>query len=566
MGYKNEKISKVVMEISRNKYLLPVIQRELVWTPEQIENLFDSIMSGYPIGSMLFWSYNRSSESKYKFYKFLEKYDQYENNHNSEFDTKGLEDITAILDGQQRLTALYLGLKGYLNLHIARHRWDNAESFEKKYLYINLLYKQDKNSENISNKYEFKFKTEESVNKDNLTGNYYWFKVGEILDFKSDKDYRKILGDFYYKASDENKDYINDIFQDLFKKLTEDSIINYFEVDNEPFDKVLQIFVRINSGGTPLGYTDLLMSIISNSWQEARDKVDETLKTINSDYGFNIPKDIFLRGCLFLSDLKLVFKVENFDSNNVVKIKNNFPKIIKYIKKSCNIFKDFGYSKENLRSNLIILPLAYFLYFNEYDNLDDAEQKIILKWIQLSILNGVFGGQTTQYLEKLRTIIKSNTKKGFPLDEIQKASLTINKRMTIEEDVLEEFIDKARYGTQNSWTILTMLYPSLAYEDKTFHEDHIYPSSKLSKEQLENGGNFVANLQLLESKKNIRKQDDMPEEWLSKHCSKVHKTIDEYKKENFIPEIELTLDNFDTYIQKRKKNIKTKILETFNNM
>lgn len=131
MGYKNEKISKVVMEISRNKYLLPVIQRELVWTPEQIENLFDSIMSGYPIGSMLFWRYNRSSESKYKFYKFLEKYDQYENNHNSEFDTKGLEDITAILDGQQRLTALYLGLKGYLNLHIARHRWDNAENFEK---------------------------------------------------------------------------------------------------------------------------------------------------------------------------------------------------------------------------------------------------------------------------------------------------------------------------------------------------------------------------------------------------------------------------------------------------
>ena len=464
------------------------------------------------------------------------------------------------------MTALYLGLKGYLNLHIARHRWDNAENFEKKYLYINLLYKQDKNSENISNKYEFKFKTEESVNKDNLTGNYYWFKVGEILDFKSDKDYRKILGDFYYKASDENKDYINDIFQDLFKKLTEDSIINYFEVDNEPFDKVLQIFVRINSGGTPLGYTDLLMSIISNSWQEARDKIDETLKTINSDYGFNIPKDIFLRGCLLLSDLKLVFKVENFDSNNVVKIKNNFSKIIKYIKKSCNIFKDFGYSKENLRSNLIILPLAYFLYFNEYDNLDDAEQKIVLKWIQLSILNGVFGGQTTQYLEKLRTIIKSNTKKGFPLDEIQKASLTINKRMTIEEDVLEEFIDKARYGTQNSWTILTMLYPSLAYEDKTFHEDHIYPSSKLSKEQLENGGNFVANLQLLESKKNIRKQDDMPEEWLSKYCSKVHKTIDEYKKENFIPEIELTLDNFDTYIQKRKENIKTKILETFNNM
>lgn len=566
MGYKNETINKVVMEISRNKYVLPVIQREMVWTPEQIENLFDSIMSGYPIGSMLFWSYNRVPESKYKFYKFLTKYDQYENNHNEEFDTKGIEDITAILDGQQRLTALYLGLKGHLNLHIARHRWDKAENFEKKYLYINLLYKQDKNSENISNKYEFKFKTEESVKKENSTDDYYWFKVGEILDFKSDKDYRKILGDYYYKASDEKRDHIGDIFQDLYKKLIEDLIINYFEVDTDEFDRVLQIFVRINSGGTPLGYTDLLMSIISNSWQEARDKVDETLKSINDDYGFDIPKDIFLRGCLFLSDLKLVFKVENFDYDNVVKIKNNFQDIVKYIKIACNIFKDFGYSKENLRSNLIILPLAYFLYISKESDLDESEQKIVLKWIQLSILNGVFGGQTTQYLEKLRTIIRNNTKKSFPLDEIQKASLTINKRMTIEEDVLEEFIDKARYGTQNSWTILTMLYPSLAYGDKIFHEDHIYPSSKLSKEQLDNGGNFVANLQLLESKKNIRKQDTMPEEWLIEYCPKVNKTIEEYKKENFIPNLELTMDNFNTYIQQRKENIKTAILESFNNV
>ena len=346
----------------------------------------------------------------------------------------------------------------------------------------------------------------------------------------------------------------------------EEPVINYFEVNTEEFDRVLQIFVRINSGGTSLGYTDLLMSIISNSWQEARDKIDETLKSINSDYGFDIPKDIFLRGCLFLSDLKLTFKVENFDYDNVVKIKNNFQEIVKYIKMACGIFKDFGYSKENLRSNLIILPLAYFFYFNKYSILDEADQKLILKWIQLSILNGVFGGQTTQYLEKLRSIIKNNVNNTFPLAEIQKASLTINKYMTIEENILEEFIDKARYGTQNSWTILTMLYPSLAYGDKIFHEDHIQPQSKLSKEQLDNGGNFVANLQLLESKKNIEKHDAMPEVWLREYCPKVNKTISEYKSENFIPNIELTIENFDIYIQKRKENIKTAILESFNNI
>lgn len=518
MSYTATTIYKMVMGISKNEYVLPIIQRELVWSTEQIENLFDSIMSDYPIGSMLFWNYVYNADCKYKFYEFLKKYDQYKNNHNIEFDTTGSQKITAILDGQQRLTSLYFGLKGCLNLHIPRTRWDKVDNFEKKYLYINLLYCQDKNFENTSCKYEFKFKTKEEVYKENLSEKKYWFRVGKVLDFETDKDYRKLLGDFYSCANQDLKDKIADIFQDLFLKFKKEEIINFYEENTSSFDKVLQIFVRINSGGTSLGYTDLLMSIISNIWQEGREEINNTIDSINAEYKFSLPKDIFLRGCLFLTDLPLVFKIDNFENDNLEKIKSNFSDIAKYIKASCNIFKDFGYSKENLRSNLIILPLAYYLYCNKTINISDFEKEKILNWIQLSILNGVFGGQTTQYLTKLRTIIKN--KKEFPLKEIQAESSLMNKRMTIDTEILEDFIEKARYGTQNSWTILTMLYPSLAYSDKIFHEDHIYPSSKLSKEQLDNGGNFVANLQLLESRKNIRKQDKMPEEWLLEYCQK----------------------------------------------
>lgn len=564
MSYTATTIYKMVMGISKNEYVLPIIQRELVWSTEQIEKLFDSIMSGYPIGSMLFWNYNYDTKCKYKFYEFLKQYDQYRNNHNIEFNTTGNKKIIAILDGQQRLTSLYLGLKGYLNLHVPRTRWDKAENFKKRFLFINLLYEQDKNYENSSCKYEFKFKTQEEVDKENLLGKNYWFEIGRVLDFETDKDYRELLGNFYEKTDQKLKDKIADIFQDLFFKLKKEDIINYFEEDTTSFDRVLQIFVRINSGGTSLEYTDLLMSIISNMWQDGRDKINNALDSINTEYQFNIPKDIFLRGCLFLTDLPLVFKVDNFEKNHLNEIQNNFSKILKYMKAACSIFKNFGYSKENLRSNLIILPLAYYLYSKQNINIEKSDKEKILNWIQLSILNGVFGGQTTQYLTKLRTIIKN--KKQFPLSEIQIESNLMNKPMSIDKDILEDFINKARYGTQNSWTILTMLYPSLAYEDKIFHEDHIYPSSKLSKEQLDLGGNYVANLQLLESKKNIRKQDAMPEEWLVEFCPKVNKTIEEYKKENFIPNIELIMDNYNTYIQQRKENIKTAILESFNNV
>ena len=48
-------ISKAIGEIQSNKYLLPAIQREFVWSAEQIESLFDSLLRGYPIGSFLFW-------------------------------------------------------------------------------------------------------------------------------------------------------------------------------------------------------------------------------------------------------------------------------------------------------------------------------------------------------------------------------------------------------------------------------------------------------------------------------------------------------------------------------
>jgi uncharacterized protein with ParB-like and HNH nuclease domain len=45
--------------IHRHDYVLPAIQREFVWKPEQIARLFDSLMQGYPIGSFLFWSVER---------------------------------------------------------------------------------------------------------------------------------------------------------------------------------------------------------------------------------------------------------------------------------------------------------------------------------------------------------------------------------------------------------------------------------------------------------------------------------------------------------------------------
>lgn len=100
------KISDVVNNIHKKKYLLPAIQREFVWNTYQIERLFDSIMRNYPISSFLFWQVDKESVNDYEFYEFLREFHERDRRHNSKADVSGEEGITAILDGQQRLTSI----------------------------------------------------------------------------------------------------------------------------------------------------------------------------------------------------------------------------------------------------------------------------------------------------------------------------------------------------------------------------------------------------------------------------------------------------------------------------
>lgn len=83
MGYVNFTIKNLIKKIDNNEYVLPALQREFVWKPEQIERLFDSIMKGYPIGSFLFWNVQNENINKYEFYNILKEYHQRDARHNT---------------------------------------------------------------------------------------------------------------------------------------------------------------------------------------------------------------------------------------------------------------------------------------------------------------------------------------------------------------------------------------------------------------------------------------------------------------------------------------------------
>ena len=195
--FRDVSIKNVVEELNQS-FFLPDIQREFVWLRKEkekkIEQLFDSILRGYPIGSFLFWKLKKnnietnkdakedSEKLNFQLYKFIENYDE-RKNHNKKVNIEQInsDDLSIVLDGQQRLTSLYIGLNGTRTLRKPHGRRENPNAFEEKRLFINLRYQPKE--ENPDDNFKFEF-----LHSDHIPGideTNYWFKVGGILDLGS---------------------------------------------------------------------------------------------------------------------------------------------------------------------------------------------------------------------------------------------------------------------------------------------------------------------------------------------------------------------------------------------
>ena len=145
--------------IWKHDYVLPAIQREFVWKPEQIYRLFDSLMQDFPIGSFLFWKIEPGTSKSFEFFDFSREYHQRDNPHCPRLGKVPDGTVTAVLDGQQRLTALNIGLRGSLAVKEPNKWRNNPKAFPVKRLYLNLLHEAKPDDEGEI--YRFEFLTDE---------------------------------------------------------------------------------------------------------------------------------------------------------------------------------------------------------------------------------------------------------------------------------------------------------------------------------------------------------------------------------------------------------------------
>jgi uncharacterized protein with ParB-like and HNH nuclease domain len=557
-------ISDIVSEKINRTTFLPAIQREYVWDPYQIDKLFDSLMCDYPINTFLFWKIREEDKKKWTSYEFLRDFDR-EHPHNKEANLDGVNnDIYLVLDGQQRMTSFNIALRG--SYRYFYHRW------KKCFLYLNLLHPTtNDNPEELT--YQFKFRENDMPDKKS-TEPQLWYKVGEILNYDDAEDAKEAAEPMFANLDEKQKIAAKKMISKLHSCIKVKPVISFYEEKSSDYDKVMEIFIRTNTGGQKLEYSDILLSTATAKWRtlNAREEINNFTDDINKiGPGYSFGKDFVMKGAMYLTeDLPIQYKLSSFTQANLEKIEDHWEDTKAAIRKAIELVSRFGFSDKNLVTKLALLPIAQYLrnkdsnkYLDSSKADDVKDQNNIQKWLILMTLKSALSSATDATLNRIRKII-ADTSSAFPYKEII-------DELDISPAFSEAEVDNllsSKYGTRYSFLILSLIYPSRDWKDRTFQEDHIFPYSRIQKKELKQLGynderieryltlrDTIGNLELLDSSENNDKRAKLFEDWIAERD-------DNFKTRHSIPKMDsYSMGDFESFVTARRELIKAKLSE-----
>lgn len=586
-------VESAIRNIAERRYLLPSIQRKFTWDMGQVCRLFDSVMQHYPVNSLMLWKVDSAEvRDGFRFYEFLTKYVERFAENNLDFDTKGHGEFYAVIDGQQRLTSLYIGLKGTYGVKKHRAWWPKAYDpavLPPRTLYLNLAAPLDPERNDDQLIYDFQFLTADGVAKKLTDSENLWFEVGQILQFptvETDDEIVDHVMDYLDGLGHGRSQFARKTLSRLYFAIRREAILNYFVEESQDIGRVLDIFIRTNEGGTPLRFSDLLMSIMSANWEDARDRIDELVNLVRTEFGFSIDRDLVMKAAVMITDADVRFQARNFDASNVAKIREAWDDIRDSLVESFRMIASFGLNDASLRAKNAVLPIAYYLFHKGRDQASGArglfttinkpiahrdERTKMRQWLLMSLLRSVFGRASDSLLTSLRRVIRDNLDKadGFPLDKILAGYRGTARDLTFD-DVFVDRLLITQKDDPNCYSILALLQPDVDIQ-QILHADHLHPAADFSKDRLDKrefltgnpdlrafyedreNWNSVSNLWLLTESENTSKQDKPLKDWLEPRLGKT--TLDP-----LIPtDTSLDFVDYKDFIEKRRAFLEAKL-------
>ncbi len=567
MEFKSATVLSVINDINSGLYL-PEIQRPLVWETKQIEKLFDSLFLDYPIGTMLFWKPTKSvinqREQGIILREFINNFHEKNNCRNNivSLPLTCQGEPRLVLDGQQRLSALYIALKGTLARRLSRHSPNKEGSYPQKELFCDISIPFPTGVK-VSAKTRFLFLTDaESREKDGT-----WFKVKDVLAYLDQSEFKRWLDQQPFDsvcASNLNR---------LYEMLVVEKALSYFEIENQYYDDAEEIFVRLNTGGTPLSEADLMCAAIVKHWGGFRAEMEKSIHAINEDSRrFSIDRNFMIRACLMLLGKPLNMKVQDIEANFVDELRAQWGLIIETLEDSFGLLKEWGFEDERIMSYNAMLPIAYYLYKKGQKGAEN--EKEMRAFFINAQLKKLFGASTSSVLASIRANAFPNSSDyrriPFTLKMFGTVHFQGGRTPFVTADDIDGFLEleKGPY----TFMLLSLLYPNVRLNNAVFHQDHLHPYSGFTtakiKKALAGSGdidlqkeakcwkalrNKLANLQLLQGPENESKNAKPLKGW-----------VEEGNDFKFRPgNVSLEFKDFPAFYSERQKQIKEELKRIF---
>jgi hypothetical protein len=369
------KINQILDKIDAYQLFVPAFQREFVWKRDDAKKLISSILKDYPTGTMLTWETNDPPELK----------GDYTYNHNQ-------GTVKLILDGQQRITTLYLLIKGEIPPYYTEHEIIN----DVRGLQVNIL--------TLELEYYKKIM---------MSGNPFWIDITKIL--KNETNALHII-----KAIKEVQD-IDDEIQFLIL----DNISKIQQIHNKEFleqtipvkaniREAIDIFYIVNASGVNLTDAELALAQISGYWPDARERIKHKLFELEKE-GWAFRLDFFmyvLLGCLHQvgSKMEKLHGQENLESLKKAweELESN---TLDYV---FNILKSHAYIDHTKEINSVyaLVPIIVYAFRKGKSKLTETEIKKAVKWFYYSQVRNRYVSQLPQKLDKDLSIV-ANEKNPF---------------------------------------------------------------------------------------------------------------------------------------------------------
>lgn len=521
-------------------FWLPNIQRSFVWSEDQICRLYDSILREYPISTLLIWK-TRSAIRRRKFIDNYRPSVRLTDFYVPEDEKKKC----LVLDGQQRLQSLFIGLCG---------------SYEGRELYLDILSGEIAAPDDV--KYKFAF-------LDPKQAQFPWIKFKGLVFSKDDPltAAKKLIAVAPVRISPAEESKISKHVGIVFKTFQGDDGIAYQELDSTENpdlytdDDVVEIFIRANAGGTRLGKSDLLFSLLAAKWDAANDELEELLDDLNRT-GFAFTRDFILKTCLTLLGKGARYEVSKFRASGVREdIEQKWNLIANAIKDVLDfvVGKTFIRCDKAIPSYLALIPLVYFRY--HFPKLWNTAKDRDLYLIR-SLLAGAFSGTPDQLIDDC--VAKIEQIQTFDVSELFEVIRSQGRSLELTEDRFWAM----GYGSDTIHLLFNLWYRDFnyapAYVNNLPQVDHVFPQSALRKVKTENprtgrldmlkyreaDRNQLANCMLLTAEENGAggKGDTLPEVWFDRKPSS-------YLEMHVIPEDRTLwkLERFEDFIAERKK-------------